>query len=83
MRSRLLKFRVGLPDPEQDATMGFPTVRLGAKVAKKTCNDKSAGMGRKNFIAEILDSYGLLDKERKEELIDCARRLAKEQREAD
>jgi hypothetical protein len=81
MRSRLLKFRAGLPDPEQDLTMSFPTVRLRAKVSRTTHDDGSAGMGRRNFIAEILDSYGALDKERKQELIDCARRLVQEQRE--
>ena len=82
MSSRLLKFRVGLPDPEQDATMTFPTVRLEATAATTTRSDVSAGMRTKNFITEILDSYAALSKERKQELIDCSRRLAKEQREA-
>ena len=80
MSSRLLKLRVGLPDPEQDATMSFPTVRL-ANLGTTTSSDVPVGMGTKNFVTEILDSYAALNKERKQELIDCSRRLAKEQRE--
>jgi len=37
-------------------------------------------MGTKNFIAEILDTFAMLDRDRKQELINYSSRLADAQR---
>jgi hypothetical protein len=80
MRSRLIEFQVGLPHPEQDAFMYFPTVRFGANTAPTIREDSRVGMGTKNFINEILDIYAALNKDRKQELIDYSNQLVAEQR---
>lgn len=80
MRSRPIKFQVGLPHPEQDAAMYFPTVRFGGVLGTTVRASPRVGMGTKNFITEILDTYAALDKDRKQALIDYSNQLVAEQR---
>jgi hypothetical protein len=80
MRSRPIELQVGLPHPEQDAFMYFPTVRFGANIAPTIREDSRVGMGTKNFITEILDNYAALNRDRKQEFIDYSNRLVAEQR---
>jgi hypothetical protein len=80
MRSRLIKFPLGLQHVEAGATTYFPVIRLGAHVASTMPENGSAGMGAKNFITEILDTYAELNKDRKQKLIDYSSRLVDEQR---
>ena len=54
--------------------------RLGAHVASTMPEKGSAGMGAKNFITEILDTYAELNKDRRQKLIDYSSRLVDEQR---
>jgi len=42
----------------------------------------STGVGTMNFVTEILDIFAMLDKDRKESLIDYSGQLAEEQHEA-
>jgi hypothetical protein len=80
MRSRRIKFQVGLPHPEQDAAMYFPPVRFRGRPGTSPRAHSQAGMGTKNFITEILDTYAGLNKDRKQALIDYSYQLAAEQR---
>ena len=79
MSSRLVRFQVDLQRPERGATPDFPVVRLGASLASTKHKPPSAGMGTRNFIAQILDIYAALDKGRKQQLIDYSSRLAEAQ----
>lgn len=86
MLSRLVRFQVELHNPERGAVTDFPVIRFGASavsganVASVMPKNSPAGMGTKNFITEILDTYAALDKDRKQKLIDYSSRLAEEQR---
>ena len=79
MSSRLVRYQVGVQRPERGATPDFPVVRLGATLAPTRARRPSAGMGTRNFIAQILDIYAALDQGRKQQLIDFSSRLAEEQ----
>ena len=78
MRSQLIKFQLGLQSAEGGAIASFPVIRLGTNAASTMLKNGSAGMGTKNFITEILDTYAELDKDRKQKLIDYSSQLADE-----
>jgi hypothetical protein len=81
MRSRLIKFQLGLQNAEGGATTYFPVIRLGAHVASTMPKKGSRGEWvRRNFITEILDTYAELNKDRTQKLIDYSSRLVDEQR---
>jgi uncharacterized protein (DUF2252 family) len=80
MRPRLVKLELGLENAEGVGTPSFPVVRLGANVASALRRNPAVGMGTKNFITEILDTYAALSKDRRRRLIAYSSQLADEQR---
>jgi hypothetical protein len=80
MPSRFFKFQTELQNQERGATAHFVSIRREENVASIVHKDAIQGMGTKNFFTEILDIYAMLDRDRKQKLIDYSSHLAEQQR---
>lgn len=55
-------------------------IRRGESRSSSMPKTLSAGMGTKNFVTEILDTFAILDRDRKQQLINYTSQLAEAQR---
>jgi len=69
-----------LGDVQGDVQISQPVGRRGANPAPALPKTLAAGMGTKNFIAEIVNIFAGLDRDRKQQLINYANQLAEAER---
>lgn len=80
MLSRLMKFQVEHQSRKRDTSAQLPAITPGATSASTMHKTLSAGMGTTNFINEILDIFAVLDRDRKQQLINYSNQLVEQQR---